>query len=333
VKAIRIVAAVILVGGLGILLLSLGGEEKVASGESEPFTSPEQCAACHSEIAKEANESWHGQAFTDPDVLQLSKNFQDEQCVSCHAPTPIFQVGVGERVFARRERRHTGVDCLSCHLREDGTVAGTRGLTSAPCRPVAEPSLSKAVFCAGCHNQHWTVDEFMAFKAATGRPETCNSCHMERVDRPIADGGPVREGVATHRFDGGHSLKLLQEGLLLEGEADSGVLRLKVTNQGAGHKIPTDSRHKSVNLLVTLRDSAGNLLSAEQEVAEYRLYYRVQQIEPTQLLPGETREHEVELPKDRDGTAFVELVYCQKPPQKISMDWTVVRSISGDFTR
>ena len=37
----------------------------------------------------------------------------------------------------------------------------------------------------------------------------------------------------------------------------SGKLVVKVTNSGAGHKIPTDSRHKSYNLLVTVKDAEG----------------------------------------------------------------------------
>ncbi len=331
-RTLRILLAVILVGGSAALIMSLANDETPAvGGQSEVFTSPEQCAKCHSEIAREVADSWHGQAFTDEDVLQLSKNFQDEQCVSCHAPTPIFQIGVGERVFARRERRHTGVDCLSCHLREDGTVAGSRGLTDAPCRPVVEKSLTRAVFCAGCHNQHWTVDEFMSWKAASGRPESCNSCHMGRVDRPIADGGPVRKNVATHRFEGGHELSMMQDGLRLEGDVSGRKLTMRVTNSGAGHKIPTDSRHKSVNLLLTVTDSDGNLLVKQEEIAEYRLYYHPQQIEPTQLLPGETRSHEYQLPADRRGTALIELVYLLKPPQKESKTWTLVHTLKVDF--
>jgi hypothetical protein len=197
--------------------------------------------------------------------------------------------------------------------------------------PVVETTLTKAVFCAGCHNQHWTVDEFMAWKAKTGRPESCNSCHMERVDRPIADGGPVRQGVATHRFDGGHNLEMMKEGLRLEGDVTGRVLTIRVTNSGAGHKIPTDSRHKSVNVLLTVRDSDGNLLVKQEEIAEYRLYYRDQKIEPTQLLPGETRNHDYELPADRGGTALIEVVYLLKPPEKISKDWTVVHTLEVPF--
>jgi len=332
VRTLRIVLAVFLVGGVAALLTTLGKDEPAAAGgENQVFTSPAQCAECHSEIAKEVEESYHGQAFTDEDVLQLSKNFQDEQCVSCHAPTPIFQIGVGERVFARRERRHTGVDCLSCHLREDGTVAGSRGLTNAPCRPVVEETLTKAVFCAGCHNQHWTVDEFMVWKVDTGRPESCNSCHMDRVDRPIADSGPVRKNVATHRFEGGHDLKMMKSGLSLAGDVKDGVLTIRVTNSGAGHKIPTDSRHKSVNVLLTVTDADGNLLVKQEEIAEYRLYYRDEKIEPTQLLPGETRPHEYKLPKDRSGIALIEVVYLLKPPQKISKEWTVVHTLEVPF--
>ena len=286
---LRVGLAALLFGCAVAGLSLLQSSEPGAEGQAARFTSPAQCAECHSEIAREVGESWHGQAFTDPEALALSKNFQDEQCISCHAPSPIYVTGVGERVFSRRDRRETGVDCLSCHLMADGSVAGSRGLSSAPCRPVVEPTLTTATFCSGCHNQHWTVDEFMAWKAETGRPESCNDCHMRRIDRPIADGGPVRKGVASHVFEGGHFLEKLEEAASLAATVENGELVIRVTNRGAGHNIPTDSRHKSFNVLVTLRDRAGNLLKSEEEVAEYRLYYRDQSFETTQLKPGETR--------------------------------------------
>ena len=166
----QVLVALILLGGLAAAGLYLGTPPPPPAVEAEtrPMTSAD-CTACHPVIAEEVARSWHGQAYTDPEVLALTRNFQDEACVSCHAPAPVFQAGVGERVFARRERREDGVDCISCHQMPDGRVAGTRGLSDAPCRPALEPRLAKVVFCAGCHNQHWTVDEWFKSPYADGR--------------------------------------------------------------------------------------------------------------------------------------------------------------------
>jgi len=331
-RRLQIGLAVVLLAAVGATaaMLAAGTEGKPAADDGPRFTHPSQCAECHSEIAAEVNESWHGIAYKDPDVLELSKNFTDTQCISCHAPVPIYSIGPGERVFERRERRETGVDCLSCHLRPDGTVAAVRGISpDAPCRPVVEPTLSRAVFCAGCHDQHWTVSEYL--DSRWSETHTCNDCHMPRVDRPIADGGPVREGVATHRFEGGHYKWMLQKAATLAAEVKDGKLVVRVTNSGTGHKMPTDARHRSFNLFVSFRDEAGNLLVEPKEIAEYRLYYRDMNKESTQIAPFETRVHEVPLPEGASGTAHIEFVYCLKPPQKITKDWTVVETMQVDF--
>ena len=110
-----------------------------------------------------------------------------------------------------------------------------------------------------------------------------------------------------------------------------GELRVRVTNSGAGHKIPTDSRHKSYNLLVTVRDDDGNLLADQEEIAEYRLYYRTDNIESTQIPPLASREHAYALPDDRKGTVIGELVYCLKPPQKQTKEWTPVHRLERGF--
>ncbi|MEN8148895.1 MAG: hypothetical protein ABFS86_03675 [Planctomycetota bacterium] len=332
-KNARIAIALLLLFGLAagafVVLRPEGGGDAVASDRR--MTSAD-CAECHREIAREVAASWHGQAYTDPDVLQLSKNFQDEQCISCHAPRPIFERGdeaVGDRVIARRENREIGIDCVSCHLLPDGRVAGTRNLEDAPCRPVAKPVLKRAQFCHGCHNQHKTVDEYMASRWAD--THTCNDCHMPKVDRPLAEGGPVRKGVATHVFEGGHFLWILKKAATVKATVEGRRLTVSVTNSGTGHMMPSDARHRSFNLLVTVRDAAGNLVSDQVEIAEYRLYYRDMKIPSTQLAPDETRVHTYDLPEGVSGKAIVEFVYCLNPEEKRTKSWRVIETVERDF--
>lgn len=329
VLVVAILAAVV-AGGVMLTAAPDGSDQTSEAPATAAFTRSEQCRECHPIIYDEWKESWHGQAYTNQDVLDLSNNFQDQQCISCHAPSPVYGIGVGERIFERNEFREDGVDCISCHMRPDGRVVGLRGL-EAPCRPVKDESLGTAQFCNGCHNQHYTVDEFMAWKAKTGRTETCNDCHSPKVDRPLAVGGPVREKVATHRFEGGHYLWLLKEAATVETKVEDGRLVVHVTNSGAGHKMPTDSRNKSFNLLVTLYDQQGNVVMEQTEVAEYRMYYRQDHKESTQIEPLETREVVVPLPEGRTGKAVVELVYCLSPPAHMKREWTVVEKREQPF--
>lgn len=297
------------------------------------FTRSIQCKRCHSKIYEEWKTSWHGKAYTDPDVLMLSKDFQDPQCSSCHAPAPLYTVGFGARVFVRQENRRDGVNCITCHVRPDGRVVGVRGL-KAPCDPVKDDRLLTAKgiakYCGGCHNQHWLVDEWSASKWAV-KKVSCLDCHNPRVDRPIADGGPVRKGVLTHVFEGGHYLWMLRKAAVVKTEVKDGKLIVRVTNSGTGHKMPSDARHRSFNVLVTIRDDEGNLLIPQKEIAEYRLYYRDMHLPSTQIPPFETRESSILLPKGQSGVAKVEWVYCLKPPDKVDKKWTVVKTIEQKF--
>ena len=82
---------------------------------------------------------------------------------------------------------------------------------------------------------------------------------------------------------------------------------------------------------MTVTDEDGNLVVDQEEIAEYRLYYRTDNKPSTQRLPLETREHVYRLPEDRKGTVVVELVYCLKPPQKDTREWTPVHRVEREF--
>ena len=72
--------------------------------------------ACHEEVFAEWQDSWHARSWTDPDVRapSQSNNFLNKDCIDCHAPRPVFETGVGNRVLPRSSRRSEGVDCIAC---------------------------------------------------------------------------------------------------------------------------------------------------------------------------------------------------------------------------
>ena len=63
---------------------------------SAPSRSSAQCAECHAGVYGEWQASWHAQAWTDPEVRQLSNDFANTDCIDCHAPRPVFETGLGE---------------------------------------------------------------------------------------------------------------------------------------------------------------------------------------------------------------------------------------------
>lgn len=282
-----------------------------AAAERAPFETASECRACHEDLYAEWQASYHGMAWTDPMVQALSLGFQKLECIDCHAPMPIHVTGVGVRVAPRKHSRSDGVDCLSCHLLEDGVgVAATRTIdtsaTPGACRPTAVPAMSDGTACAGCHNQHETLNEL----AASGLKETCNDCHMPSVDRK---GKPGR----SHVFPGGHDVAMHRRAAKLDVTVADGRIAARVTNVGAGHHIPTDARHRSYNLWVSVWDPRGNLQVDDQQMpgGEFRLYYRDDFRPSTQIAHGAHREAVWPIPEGLRGRAVVRLVYALNPEE------------------
>lgn len=209
-----------------------------AGGSAGTYASSRDCQACHPAVYEEWAASQHAFAWENPAVRERSNDFANQDCIDCHAPRPVFVTGVGNRVLPRAVRRAEGVDCIACHLLPDGRVAGTVTDDDAACRPVATPALSQPEHCAGCHNQHQTVDQWRASEWPE-RGEDCLSCHMP----PRAD-GPGR----SHAFPGGNDLTFLQRAVTLTGERTPSGWTAVVENVGAGHAFPTDERSRAADL-------------------------------------------------------------------------------------
>jgi len=97
-------------------------EAEPPPAEARAFTSSRQCQECHAQTYAEWETSWHAQSWTDPEVRKLSEDFSNTDCIDCHAPRPVFETGLGNRVLPRAVRRVEGVDCLTCHNRISHTI-------------------------------------------------------------------------------------------------------------------------------------------------------------------------------------------------------------------
>ncbi len=288
---------------------------------------PSSCLPCHREVVDEWQLSMHSQAFTDPQVRapDQSDNFRQTECIPCHAPRPVFEYGIQDetRVVARVQRRHDGVDCLSCHGLADGQVASTRpGLTGA-CQPTLKAELSTQALCAPCHNQHDLHDEWRAspaYEAGTA----CNDCHMPRVRREGPEAGAPRSG-RSHRFLGGRDDQFAVAGLRLGHELRGRLLRVSLENTFAGHNLPSDSRNRALDLVVTLFDARGAPLPSLEGVGvrhpggesgtarlRFRNPYRSSGEASTQLPAGETASLDLPLP-EQAARARIEVFYKLQP--------------------
>jgi hypothetical protein len=271
---------------------------------------------------------------------ELSKNHTDATCFSCHAPRPIFETGLASPAEARADRRELGIDCLTCHRRGDRVLGATADPEDTPecaadCGPTPDAAFpagdrqeATSRFCGVCHNLHGTCDEFAGSRYAR-EGKTCLDCHMQEVLGPIAKGGRPRVR-RVHRMPGGHSDEMLRKAMTLSARREGDRIVGRVTNEGAGHKVPTDARHRAIYLRASFYDAYGQPVAVggrrEVDMDVIRLFYRPEQKDPTQIDPDGTlgkdnwRESSTAIPEGaKGGYAHLRLYYF------LRWDWPVRR--------
>jgi hypothetical protein len=273
--------------------------------EPQTFTTSTQCRDCHAEVYSEWESSWHAQAWDDPDVRALSENFSNTDCIDCHAPRPIFETGVGNRVLPRSSRRGEGVDCIACHVLPEGGVAGTIQNPSAPCAPVQKVDLQRPEYCGVCHDQHKTVQQWKAssfFEQGIG----CIDCHM-----PFRDGDPNRG--RDHTCHGGHDMELVRSAVEVRGKREGGRWVIEIENVAAGHSFPTDERSRAADLFWRPLPAEGAEPSEWQQAYRFRSPYRYEvDIIDNLLLADETRVIPIEA-EGSEGAIEVAFFYKLTP--------------------
>jgi len=141
-----------------------------------------------------------------------------------------------------------------------------------------------------------THAEWREWKQVTGREETCTDCHMSAVDRPIANGGPVRAG-RTHTFPGAWSDEMVSSGLTIsEARRQDDAIVLRLTNE-AGHRFPSGEPGRALIISAVFRDAAGATLGDAEVRIERRVVLPVgRERGDTTLRPGETRTVSLPIP-------------------------------------
>lgn len=298
--------------GAGWLVLALFAPE-AAPAPTATYTSSRQCGECHPQVYDEWSESQHAISWTNPFVRaeNQSNNFANKDCIDCHAPRPVFETGIGKRVLPRNVRRPEGVDCIACHQLPEsmgGGVAGTINDPRAPCRPTQVLDLQRPEFCAGCHDQHKTVQQWRASSWAAKKID-CLDCHM-----PFRNGDPAQG--RDHRCWGGNRLELLQSAVELRGERGDGGWTVAVANTGTGHSFPTDERSRAADVFWRPLPT-GETESAEpgpwRHLHRFRSPYRHEtDIEDTLLAADDTWTGTIADP-DAEGGVEVALFYKRSP--------------------
>ncbi len=273
------------------------------------------CGGCHSAIFAEWSQTRMAKAMVDP-IFQTDWQSTGKlyACLYCHAPLaeqrpdiithlaslrPLEGGGTVNPTFDAALQLE-GVTCVACHLR-DGALVGPIPDVQAPHPIRVDPDFAGAAACVGCHQVPEpplsdlnrpiadTHGEWEAWKAATGRTESCVACHMPAVERPIASGGPVRLG-RSHLWHGAWDEATVRAGLDIAILPDASVV---LTNR-AGHNFPTADPARALSVTVTFfagtLSSGTHALRSETAWIERKVKLpRLVDQGDTTLLPAEVR--------------------------------------------
>lgn len=137
------------------------------------------------------------------------------------------------------------------------------------------PLQKQSAFCAPCHfGQFWGVQVYNSYgewlESPYSDPErgkTCQDCHMPRTKNTsfvLPERGGARRPpgcILSHRMPGADDVELLQNTATLNVRAQRVGDRIKVevlvTNEKAGHHIPTDHPARNILLVVSAIDARG----------------------------------------------------------------------------
>ncbi|MGB2842763.1 MAG: multiheme c-type cytochrome [Halobacteriota archaeon] len=249
-------------------------EEEMASRETDGLTDT-YCARCHTPIGVLSGEV---PPIGLENLSEISK--KGIQCDFCHSVDK--STGIGNGAFM---------------VSPDGIKRGPYDDSKSPYHESVFSDLhTKSEFCGMCHNVNHPVtgipieETYTEWKEGpynTGEPETtthCQDCHMTpgithfEANPGKASGiGPERDHVYTHHFVGGNAVvtgvigsevhqrmaeERLKSAATLELEAEKkdneAEITVKVTNIGAGHKLPTgltEAREAWIEILA--KDASG----------------------------------------------------------------------------
>ena len=223
--------------------------------------------------------------------------------------------------------RDDAIGCAACHVREGHVEGPTGEAPGAPHATRRSSNLTTSQFCIRCHGVEVRVEELdLVCAFATGREwsewsrgqdpaPTCQSCHMPQVEHQRWVGAPVAPG-SLHVFPGSLIPKRpsdaeafearqeqFPEGLsttatfepLLPRQGETAELVVTLTNDRAGHSVPTGDPERYVELRVRIGDARGNLLLEHVEVvrAKYEWHPTPRLVSDNRIAAGETRTYRI----------------------------------------
>ena len=305
----------------------------------------ESCGTCHREIYEEWKTSIHARAYEDPFFQAYWKRDGNIWiCLNCHTPlenqqpTLIKEIPRGRVEKAIQvanphydpEYQKEAITCAACHVRE-GVIMGPFDDSVAPHPTKFDPSFRTTQVCYRCHNvvsgpaQLYRVGPCGTYTEYEGkffmqeRGMICQSCHMPEVERPVTNGGPIRQG-RRHLWRGGHDPDMVKRAVAVQVKAyparpkagEQVRFTLTLINAGAGHKIPTGDpdRHFTVEFIV--QDKQDKVLDRRTDTMGRWILWQpaIVELYDNRLLPLASRDYtfSYRLPTNQDRMTLKTLV-------------------------
>jgi Cytochrome c554 and c-prime len=259
--------------------------------------SAEYCGDCHRAIYQGWEQSVHSQAMESrlfQDALQMARSdfgaHARSICLGCHSPT----VAVTGDLSLIRKVSWEGITCDYCHSIRGVSMAGLnpkaiveynnvkegpwKGVTSPVHGTAYSPVHTSSLLCATCHQYRNSIG-FPVLTTYTewrngpywAEQKGCQACHMYRVEGEVVDPRVKKtpdQGINLHQMPGSHSLtqlnKAIRGQLFVAHEAGELHVEVDVTNQGAGHMVPTGSPLRKLILQVSAEPFSGKSFHAER---------------------------------------------------------------------
>ncbi len=228
------------------------------------------CAACH----VPAMAAWPAYEY-EADVNEVSGIAAEGVfCEFCHK---IGAVTLDEG-SGLPQPNMPGVLSMRLHRPDDGEELFFGTLDDVTRRVSRLPLQEESAVCAPCHfGVFWDTVVYNSYgewlESPYADPETgqsCQDCHMPDTDATTIalpeEGGLERAGggISDHRMPGASDVELLQDTALLTVEALRDGQRVevtvRVTNDQAGHHLPTGHPARNVLLVVLAKDRDGEPL-------------------------------------------------------------------------
>lgn len=321
---------------------------------SARYQSSNSCKGCHPGIYKYWTNSMHSHSISDP-VFQMAYaraivNYGvkvREFCLSCHSPT----TNITKDYDLKDPISQEGITCDFCHTvtnviegKPKNSFEVQLGDTKFGPKPGIEPiggmefrysALHKsAKLCAGCHELEsdngvkvlGTYTEWGSSIYAQ-RGIQCQNCHMPELFDVPAVAPNIRETsnmAHAHEFLGGHSQIRLEKAATLvtsaKRERDSILVDVYITNEEAGHCIPTGMPTRKVVLTVLIKDGQGQVISRQERIYEKVLLDKdgneIKSAEcvmkeatavksDNRIKPKETRLEQFTFANIKDGTSYI----------------------------